>query len=240
MKKMLKIIRYQLSDTKKAIIIYYSILICIVLMFAYLRNSGTVSFGKGDGNRDFIGFSISTMIFLFVSGLNSFKVNFKFLQAHGISRTTQYKSSILTFALLTAFMACVSLISVNIINLLIPYQTLHNSIFPEGTLIQNFVWTFSAYFFCVTIGWFITMLYYRCGKLMKTLISLLPVFIIILLSVANNLTDGRSSVEILDLMRTGMGLKDGNSMTGALSFFMLSAVSLFFSYLLIRKAPLKD
>ena len=113
MNKTFKIVRWQLWGTKNSLIIFYSILIAIVILFVLLNNSGILVFGGNDdkGNTgEFNGLGIASMIFLFIAGLNYFKEDFKFLQANNISRFMQYKTTIISFLILTASMALISMI----------------------------------------------------------------------------------------------------------------------------------
>ena len=74
--KILKVAKMNFEGIKKSAIIYYFIFICVIIgLMVVSRGIITMS-----------GIEVSTIIFLFVCGLNSFKSNFYFAKSNGISR----------------------------------------------------------------------------------------------------------------------------------------------------------
>lgn len=237
MNNTLKISKYLFNDLKKAMIIFYSIVVAItMLMFALYVYIKT----QTDGITNFSGFGFSSFIFLFVSGVSMFKPNFKFLQANNISRKSFYKANVATFVTISAFMALIDIILNQVINLIIPYENLPQQIYNSNSLLSDFMWSFAFFAFAASTGWCINMLYYRCDKLMKTVISFIPVLIIIILGMLNNLTQGALARAIAKFLTAALGLNNNNPYMGALSFFILAAGTFGLCYLLIRRITIKD
>ena len=237
MNNTIKVSKYLFNDFKKGLIIFYSIIIAVaMLMFAlYVYISA-----QGDGKTNFGGFGFSSFIFLFVSGMNMFKSNFKFSQANNISRKRFYKANIITLVTISAFMALIDIILTPILNLIMPYENLAQQIYNDNSFFSDFMWSFALFILAASTGWFINMLYYKCDKLMKTVISFVPVLIVIILSMLNNLTEGAIAIAIAKFLTAALGLSSNNPYMAALSFLIVSAGVFGLCYLLIRRIYIKD
>ncbi|QVK17519.1 hypothetical protein KHQ81_11765 [Mycoplasmatota bacterium] len=232
MKDILKVTKYQLQDFKKAIIVYYAIIytfaLCLLLVKYIFDGSITIS-----------GFGSITMIFLFVAGLNSFKSDFKFMSAFNVSRKRFFLSSIITFAGVSLLMAFIDVVTNQILNRLITFEGFYNSIYHNQYFVMDLTWTFSVFLFTLGVGFFITMLYYVCNKLMKTVVSLMPVLIIILWSIISYLTNGKL-MKITSNVFNFMAGETTNSYMAVLSLLLGFALFSYFNYLLIRKMIIRD
>ena len=237
MNNTLKVSRYLFRDFKKAMLIFYGVILAIViLMLALYLNIRS----QGDGKASFGGFGFSAFIFLFVSGLNCFKANFKFLQANNISRKRFYYANIITLLSISAFMALIDTAMSNIIKLLVPYESILEQLYKNNFFFSSFMWSFTSFVLAASTGWCITMLYYRCDKLMKTVISFAPVLIVILLVMLNNLTKGAIGIAIVEFLTVALGFTNNNPYMAVLSFFIASAGAFGLCYLLIRRITIKD
>jgi len=233
-----KVSKYIFQDFKKALIIYYGIIIGIfmLMLFSYMRFSSGQS---GDDIR-FGGFGVSTVIFMFVSGLNCFKVNFKFMQANNISRKRFYRGTIIALISVAALMAFVDVVLNNVFNQIIPYEGVFEQLYRNGNYFADFVWSFALMVLAVSTGMFITLLYYKCNKLMKVMISFIPVVLFILLALFNNLTKGAVAYGVVNFFTAVLGFENYNPYIAVFSFFIASAGVLALSYGLIRRMPIKD
>jgi len=193
-----------------------------------------------DGKAIFGGFGFSAFIFMFVSGLNCFKANFKFLQANNISRKRFYSANIITLISISAFMALIDTAMTNIIKLIMPYESILDQLYKNDFFFSNFMWSFALFALAASAGWCITMLYYRCDKLMKTVVSFAPVLVLILFFVINNLTKGAMAMAIIKFLTVALGFTNNNPYMAALSFFITSAGTFGLCYLLIRRITIKD
>lgn len=230
-----KVVKYQIQDAIKVVRVYYGILFCIgcvIAMFGwYETRSGSNVQGIG----------ISTAIFLFVYGLNCFKVNFRFMQAYNISRVKFYKALIITFALLSGVMAAIEVIVTKLLQLVVAYEGMYEQVYKKDFIIANFIWSFALYMSLLGLGWFITMIYYRANKLMKTFVSLTPVFLIMLQGLLENLIGGAVVHKAgADFFGAILGFSDNNnSYMAVLSFGILAMGIYALCYLLIRRIPIK-
>jgi hypothetical protein len=237
MNNTLKVSKYLFRDFKKGMLIFYSIIIAIAILMAalyvYVINEGSdkVSFG---------GFGFSTLIFIFVSGLNCFKANFKFLQANNISRKRFYYANIITLISISALMAFIDTILTKILILIMPYENMIEQLYKSDFFFSSFMWSFALFALAASIGWCINMLYYRCDKLMKTVISFAPVLVIILFFMINNLTKGAMGIAVIKFLTMALGFNNNNPYMAALTFFIATAGAFGLCYLLIRRITIKD
>ena len=138
-------------------------------------------------------------------------------------------------------MAAVDVILSNAMKLAVPYQGLFEQMYKKDFFFADFTWNFGLYFFAASLGWFITMLYYRCGKFMKTVISIVPFLLFILLSVVNSRANGALGRAATEFFGAALGFSfNYNSYMAVLSFVVGTAAIFALCFLLIRRAPVKD
>lgn len=245
-----KIFLYSLFDCGKALIPYYFvtisvyILLCILLSPAVLISSEGVRIG---------GIEISSVIFILIVGLNSFKETFHFGLVNGVSRKTQFLGFMCAVAALAAFMALVDTVVGLAFGGFVEFNSLYMQIygkrytaFPSGLsfqgLAEGYLWTFSVYTMVAMLGYCITLLYYRCNIIMKYVVSIIPILIVFFLFPAlNNLTNGRFLSGLGQFLVWSMGFGQGvNPYMAVFSFLVGFGVLGFFSYLLIRRAVVKQ
>lgn len=235
MGSILKVTKYQLRDYKKTLITFYGIMSAIVLLVVLNK----IINSKGEGN--FSGLGVATLIFIFVSGISSFKTNFYFLQANNVSRKRFYLANILSLISLAVFMAVIE----ELVNRAFANVNLYSDIFKEiygnNFIIASFLWSLAFYIFEASLGWVIGMIYYKCNRLMKTVVSLIPVFLWIIIGIIDNMTDLGIGKAIYNFAKVALGLTNNiNSYTAVLSFTIGAIVLFTISFLLIRKIPIKD
>lgn len=223
MKRILKLAQYQLSQYKIAMLIYYPILI----LFAAFSDV------PGSGNA-----TASSVITIFVLGLNSFKSSFKFSQANNITRRTFFFGTIISLLALASFMALADAILDKFFKHV--SLDLYGQIYPPSFGTQV-LWSALLLGLLASLGWLITTLYYRVNAKGKILVSLSPILIYWLLSLVENLTDGRFGdvTGRFVLWALGAGGAVLNPFAAILSFFVMSLILWFFNYLLIYRAPVK-
>lgn len=230
---MLNVTRYQLRDNRNAVLIFYAIVLSLIAMITFsLRNaSGEVQAG---------GFGFSTMIFIFILGLNCFRSSFKFTQANGISRRRFYLANILALLTIAVVMALVDLALGLIIGQFVPYEGMMEQLYRTPSLGADLIWSFALYLFAAQLGWLISMIYYRSGKLQKTLVSLSPVFGLTLLAYFDQRTQGAVLRAIVNFLGTVFGLNGvPNPFIGVVTFLLSATGIAGLSYLLIRRMPIK-
>ncbi len=237
MNNIFKVSKYLLRDNRKALIIFYAIILTIVFMIL----SSLSQFNTTDGNVSFGGFGFSSAIFLFISGLNCFKANFMFTQANNISRKRFYFANIITLISLSLLMSLIDVILSNIMQMVIPYRGVFEQLYKSKFFLDDFMWSFALFSFVVSLGWLITMLYYKASKVIKIIISIAPVFVVVLISIIDDLTSMKVWRNIVLLIGRLLGLTNNlNSYTAVVSFFVGCIAFFSLIFLLIRKIPIKD
>ena len=237
MNRILAVSKYLIKDMSKAMLVFYAVIITLstimVGSFVAINNnsSGNVSFG---------GFGFSAVIFLFIAAMNSFKVNFKFMLANNVTRKSFFAAALLGLGGMAAVMSLLDFISDRILKTMIPYVGLFEGLYKNNSLAANLLWTFALLLFAACWGWLITILYYWCSKLMKTVISILPVLIVILLGILNERVGGAISTAVVRFLTVSLGFVDYNAYIAVLSFMIGSLILGGLSYLLIRRMPIKD
>lgn len=240
--------KYQFNNFKISVLIFYLVIYLILISFVILAKIFTGT----DGNMS--GIEISSMVFLFVAGLNSFKESFKMFLQNGVSRKTQFVSFILNTFPVAALMALIDSINGTVVTMLTgnTYRTVfiqfysqryHGTVLGASQFIDGFFWSLSAYLMFVLIGYFLTILYYRLNKALKLTVSIgVPVFFLIVLPIIDsNFTSGRIFKFIKDTMAFAWGYKNGfNPYFSVVSCILVSAVMAALSWLLMRKAVAKD
>lgn len=231
MSNIMTIAKYQFTAKLNALLIFYGILTGIVAL-------GMLTTGRA-GVASFSGFEITGGVFLFILGLNSFRSMFRFAQATNISRKTFYWGTLLGLLILATFMAISAQMFAVVVDTFITYESLYEQLYPES-LVAEFIWSFSLFVLAAYGGWFVTMLYYRSNPAMKTVISMSPVFALILLTYAHRRSGYTLLAALINFTAKVLGLIDINAYYAVASFSVLAVIAAFFTFLLIRRAPIND
>ena len=242
MNKSLKIANMNFIDAIKVVSVYYlifiSILVLIVTMSTAVNKSYSVS-----------GLELTSMIFIFVCGLNSFKENFYLSQSNNISRKTFLRGIILSIIFISMIMATVDFIINRIMNLFMLSPTIYdmgytalrnfNSVSYSGELVQSnsiltiintIFLTFVLYCFAYILGLVINMIYFRSNTLMKIAISVIGGALLI---------TTLSSVSITKVLKLILGINTQNVYIAIFTFVILFIALLGLAKLLIKEATIK-
>lgn len=233
MNGILKVTKYQLRDYRKSVGIYYSIILILAVawIIAMLNTNAT-----GYSN-----FSGSTVIFIFILGLNTFKNSFKFTHANNVSRKRFYYGTMIAIVIVSLFMAFADTILTSIFLQSGYYKSNFHQIYNYVSFVDDFFWSFGVLLFATSIGWFITMLYYRANNIMKIIISIMPVVFIIIFSYINSLLNGKILSSLISFLGNILGITGEVNPYNAVLSFIIGTIGLFaLNYLLIRRAPIKD
>lgn len=169
--------KYQISELKKPVIIYYAIIVAMMaaaaIIMAVFKNS-VIHIESFDNP-----YSMATVIFLFVCGLNSFRQQFHMFLANGLSRKTLFLSTLAAFATASVAMAVIDGI-----------LDMAASLYLSGNLptqfVDAFVWSVFCYMAAAVTGIFITTAYYRMNKAVKLLVSIgVPVMVFIVIPIVD-------------------------------------------------------
>jgi hypothetical protein len=242
---------YYLSDSKKSLAIFYGIIILIYILFV-----STVVITHGDGTIG--GMEMSSVIFIFVLGLNSFKSSFHFGLANGVSRRTQFVSFAAAAATLGAFMAVIDIIIENVISVIFSpsplylsfYGARYSTLFTNGLtfinhiqiLFEQFLWSTFLYAMLAMLGFCITLIYYRSNLIVKYVVSTLPFLILlVLVPYVDKATNGAFIQWVGNFIARSMGF--GQSINPYIALFSFLIGFGFFalcSYLLMRRAVIRQ
>lgn len=246
---------YQLYDNKKPLFIFYTVIISLMVFISIMNASSNSSGSLG-------GMEMSSVIFIFILGLNSFKSNFHFSLANGISRKTQFISFMGSIITIAVFMALIDTVLGVISSQFIPNQSLYFQVYslrygvtmPVNAAVQmsfqllseGFLWFIFLYAMMAMLGYCITLIYYRSSKPVKYLVSILPAALVfILFPFINRMTDGRLVVNLAAFVGRIMGFGQSigvnpNPYISMLSFTIGFAILALFSFLLARRAVIKQ
>ncbi|WP_202709962.1 hypothetical protein [Sporosalibacterium faouarense] len=238
MNNILKVTKYQIKDMRNSLIVFYTVIISISILMTIL----SIRYSNNpDANVGFGGFGLSSAIFIFIAGLNCFKSNFKFMQAYNVSRIRFYFANIIALIIMAVVMAFIDVSMNNILKNVIPYQGIFEQLYKTSFILGDILWSFGLFMFFVSLGWLITMIYYRSNKVMKTIVSILPVVFIVLLSVMDNLIDFQIWNGILHIFTKLLGFADNLNYYIAILSFGISTIIIFgLCFLMIRKIPIRD
>ena len=241
--KSLKIARMNIEGIMKATIIYYFIFVCVIIALIAI-SSGIITIS---------GVEISTAIFLFVCGLNSFKSNFYFAKSNGISRKTFIKGLLISSVPIALVMSIIDIIINRVNNIFIKNPTLYDMSYGElvghigivyesnwiqsnslVTIFNTILFQFSLCLLAYVIGIVINMIYYRANKYVKVLLSAIPVAFIIL---KGNLSMRNPSLTLRINEFTNYIFGFNPCIT---TFLVFTVVLSGIAFLLIRKAVIKE
>ena len=172
--------KYQIADNRNGVLVYYAVLIGLALIMVATPNwnsTGTTSLS-----------GVSSMIFIFVLGLNCFRSSFLFCQANNISRRSFYFATICPFWCWRSSSVCAILCSM---------PCWADTRFMKASLrdypasgFAKILWTTALFTFSASLGWMITMIYYRANPWVKVLVSISPIVVITLAGYLHQRTDG--------------------------------------------------
>lgn len=238
---------YQIAEMKKPLLIYYAIIFFLLLasfltteVFLHISANGTT----------INGIEISSMIFIFVCGLNSFKEPFRMFLQNGLSRKTLFLSYLCSLLPVSGVMAIIDTSIGAIGRSLGSYQSafheFYRQYFPAvgpGQVFVGFALSLLLYTTSALTGYFITSLYYRMSKGLKLLVSIgVPVLLIIVLPIVDmGYANGVISRGLGEIFLLASGVKAGyNPLYPLGSCIILSSVLAGLTYLLQRRAVIKE
>lgn len=233
----LRVTKYQMHDAGKAMLRYYLIITMVwiflgVLVNVWLHNSGN--------DAKMGGLETSTVVFVFIAGLNCFKANYKFMSANGVSRKRFFRGNMLSLLGIAGLATIIDTVLAFVFRSFMNYHQTYEQLYRNTNVFNGMVWLFFIYTAAITLGWLITMLYYRSGKQLKLVISFAPAVLLIGLGVLNGLVGGSIFSAIVRFTVGFWGLKSMNSYVAALNLSLFTALLGTFIFLLVRKAPIKN
>ncbi|WP_010250388.1 hypothetical protein [Acetivibrio cellulolyticus] len=244
--KELKVAKYQIFNTINSIMIFYAIFITVIVFLGVLTRTIEGSSSSG--------LEVSTIIFLLVAGLNSFKSNFKLMQANNVSRKVFVKGLLIGVFPITLAMSLIDLIINRVYNIFINCPTIFDMIYGnfrglrEGwmqsnniqTLFGTVIWQFAVYSAVFIFGILVSLCYYRSNKKLKVLISIVPAMLVVFSANINQILLAALNINIGEIFASALGLQSQNPYLAVFSFAVLGILFSIAIYLLTRKAIIKE
>ena len=257
-------IKYQLSDMKRPVAIFYFVMFCILVLGFTAFRFNNVSVGSSVmmsstsiSGTGFSGMEAASVIFLFVCGLNSFKEFFRMLTQNGVSRKTIFIGRIITFVTVCAGMAVIDRIILVVAKLITSYFPgahfigLFEMIYAgRETQVSGFnmhidgmFFNFCLYLAFIAIGYFITIGFYRMNKIAKISVAIgVPMILfnaIPFLDAA--LLHGVIGRTLYNTLTFAFGFQNGaNPYFGMVTCLLIFGIFAGLSWLVMRKAVVKD
>ncbi len=247
-------LKYQLHDSKKSIIVYYCIIFAlffIITLSILLPNAETSEGGIG-------GIMMASVIFLFISGLNSFRETFRLFLQNGISRRALFIGRVFSILIISTGMAFIDNFLAGLGRSFMSafqnyefqsfFEILYNKRYaanPSGILMffEGILFMSCLYAVAFMIGNFITIFYHRMNKGPKIAVSVgVPVGLFIVLPIVDGLVfHAEISKLIYRVVIFAFGLSNGANPYFAVVILIL-AFMVFggLSWICVRKAVLKD
>ena len=240
-------IRYQRSDYLKTVRNFYMIIVLIIVLFVI-----AVELGDDSSIKSFGGIEMSTLIFLFVVGLNSFRETFLMMLQNGVSRKTMFISTIVTILSTSTLMAIVDRFLLVIGGL---YSDLHENVIVTGMYdilygkrsasmdaipfnLEGVLIIIGIYISAMAVGLFITTAYYRMNKVLKIVVSVgVPATVFVFLPVLDGAVfGGRMSRAFIKMMNFILGGTSGTPYNLLLSCIIFTIVCFSLTWMLVRRA----
>ena len=244
-------LKYQLIDYKKPVMIFYFVIFCVISLF-YVGAVITIKGNSSDYTK-IGGLEMTTVIFLFVAGLNSFKDTFRMLLQNGVSRKTVFVGNIVTAAIVSFGMAIIDYIillvgkQISLGNDRLFIEGMFEQLYParvgvDSMLIESLLLNFFLYTSAIAIGYFITILYYRMSKAAKTIVSIgVPVGVFFLMPIIDStITNGKIMYTIREILDFSFGITKSSPIHAVVTLFLTFILFSALSWLFMRKAVEKN
>lgn len=239
---------YQLSQIKKAFLVYYIIKLSVVLLIV----SALLFPSLGQGFIVYVGFESTTMLFLFIVFGESFKSEFLMLTQNSISRKTIIKAKLfilVTISLLVAiFDRLIELIINSLYSMTNPdfkLTTFITQLYPQNVEPLNSLFSlllnFSLFLVIASFGYTLGIIFYRLGSKRFVLVFiglLISYFTILAIDVIA--FKGVAVITMIDSLDLAFGISAGKPINCIIACIFLFILSNGISYRLIIKAPVHE
>lgn len=244
-------IKYQIKDNIRSIIVFYFIILFVMSLITI-----SVVMPNNSGSSSLSGMEMSSVIFLFILGLSSFKDNFHMFLQNGLSRKTLFLSEVLSMLVIAVGMSIVDFSILKLIKLIsenvrglkatsifeMSYYKHIDSISNLQMYTEKLIFQIGMYLAISLVGYFIAIAYYRMNKAAKRAVAIgVPVgFSCILPLIDATLTNGKITKFINDVITYAFGIKSGNPYHAMITFLIVAITFGCFSWLVMRKAVVKN
>lgn len=245
--------KFQTKSWLRGIVIFFSIITAMDLVG--LMGNIIVKTVEADGSSVVTGQDSIVVIFAFVAGIATFYEFFHMLAQNGVSRKSISVSKPLAALTVSAILASVNLLLMQIltlvpvgnnsINTIYLTEMLYHQYFDNvGSVVGIFtslLWTFALCAAAITAGGLIAALMYRLPKYGKFLFwgGLWALFVIVLPIIEWLYSDGAIWNILFDFVLFVTGVGSGNPFAMVITCSIIFAVTSALTWLLMRRMPVK-
>lgn len=236
--------KYQIKDILRAEKVFYLVWILINLFFM------TAAKLSANSQASITGLHESTFIFLFVIGLCTFKEFFLFFQQNSVSRKALFLGHLAATVLCSLVMMIMNIIFAWITDLIgtlflsnfISTKNAFQALYPNGSMVTEFFFYYVFYLFVIAAGYFLTVMFYRLSKVGKIVVGAgVPIALTIIFPLADTwVFKGNLTKFMLIRISRLYGFMSGRPWIIIIAVFILSAAISFLTWLMIRRAVIKE
>ena len=237
--------RYQLFDHKTSVMVYYIVIIALSILIGaglfFFTSADGINMPEPSAHVEPMSFVGATVVFLFISGLCGFKENFMFALQSGVSRKTLFLSRLIAFAALAAFMMIADYILGSVLGLVLAAVSGMSMSVVFNSSIASLFLAMCYSFVMLTLGYCISILFFRLNKTGKILVGAgVPVFCFILLPMFDGyVTGGVIMRAIANFCGALMRAIFAHTVWSYLILLAGAAVLALLSWLMMRRAAIK-
>jgi hypothetical protein len=174
-------IKFQLAATKQGLGIFYSIIFLIYTTAIIIAKRYDVTVTSGT--------ELSSMIFIFIVSIVSFKEFLQFSLQHGVARRDIVIGFICSMGILSLTMSVIDSTLSFILSSIMGYESMYNMAYTQSSIFQGIVWQAFLYWAVTSVGSFINLMYYRLSKIGRILVSVaVPISFVALITVGNDMS----------------------------------------------------
>jgi hypothetical protein len=181
-------------------------------------------------------FEFTGGVFVFIISLVLYIPNFKVALANGISRKTFFLANLPMEVMVAATLSILNLVTASVHYHYWPVNFISQLFFPQMGWADLLFLQFTLFFLMILLGGVITLAYYRSAVPAKRAISLAPFILYGLVRVINAQSGGATYTAIGKFLHNSLA----TPISASFSFMVCSIILGCISYLLLRRAPLKD
>ena len=240
MNKLKSAILYECSTKFTAICIFYLIQYAFVALI-------TLIIGLSMGTFEDVGtncLEMSSIIFVGIFGVLSFKEDFKMLIQNGFTRKYIFFATISLFIFMAGVMAFIdTVVGQSLYRLTNYYQSLFGSVYGYSNIIMNWIWLVLLYMLILCLFYLGILLINKVGKTISIYLGVvLGGIVLMIIALFKYVFSAEVVSNILEFLVKSMGfMTDGtiNYLLPALTLLLFIAVLGSCSYATIRRAELK-
>jgi len=254
--KLNAIYKYQLTDHRNAVLIFCAVILAVLSLVPMQITFSSDVLTTTYESTQISGIDMAPAVFLFICGLSAFKESFLFALQNGISRKSLFVNRIYVAVTLAVTMALFSLLLLALGKLIespssgIAYSSLLSMIYQSiGTVPFSGLFEYLISFLFLTVlfiaaqalGYLITVALYRMDKKQKiSYIVGFYIVIFVILPIINMFISGQISTILVKFLDLSMGISAQNPFIGMFSLTLFSIIVTGLTWVLIRKAVVKN